>query len=246
MDRRRIGADGSPSTSAGRSRWRVYIDASDEPAAGSVLTRLLETMNVVPPATRIERGQEEGYVAIFDVEHGASGWSALIYDVLALGQKIGRAWRLSGSVDFELDGWCDDPSEGSVKSVQWILVRSSRSSAAPSVLEAQLDFLRALYEVTALGLIEWHESPDAHDTFRTEIGPDTLTVEIVSFEEGDASERTLVRIWGRDVWFTCAVGTEAHSLIMETLRLQILGWGSDATRAGLKRAQERLELLKGR
>ena len=114
--------------------------------------------------------------------------------------------------------------------------------------EAQIEFLESLHEASRRNVITWRKvEDDDRDAFEATVDGETLEVELlyVPGAPGRGSERGFVRVSGLKTYFTYAVGTRGHEIIMSMLSLHIHGW-ADGTASGLKslsRATQRVRAL---
>jgi hypothetical protein len=56
-----------------------------------------------------------------------------VVEVIALGQRVGRQWTLSGDILTDTDGWSNESSVSGVRSIQWML---DRRWTMPGIVDA--------------------------------------------------------------------------------------------------------------
>jgi hypothetical protein len=64
-----------------------------------------------------------GFVVAFWIELESQAWNDSVVEVIALGQRVGYQWTLSGDILTDTDGWSNKPSVSGVSSIQWMLDR---------------------------------------------------------------------------------------------------------------------------
>ena len=89
--------------------------------------------------------------------------------------------------------------------------------------------------------MKWEIAGD--DQFSSSLGDDVFEIEIIHLQRSqeDACERVLVRISGRDIYQTYAIGTRGYSLVMSMLRCCMPGRSE-----GSEGADKKLKALKSR
>jgi predicted NAD/FAD-dependent oxidoreductase len=111
------------------SHWRVWIESDRELGARRVLEGVFATLDVEPISSLLEPYRKGGHVASFRVEHRTVSWSETILAVISLAQRLGRGWRIYGSIEDDPSGWLavedsGDCSVSGVSSAEWRLERS--------------------------------------------------------------------------------------------------------------------------
>lgn len=81
------------------------MDATRPAGAEAVLRRVTDALRVDAVDTTVEPYPKGGHVARFGVTHGAGPWAERVVAVIALGERLGSGWRLSGSVWEDPSGW---------------------------------------------------------------------------------------------------------------------------------------------
>lgn len=102
--------------------WKVFIDANSEKKAEKVSKKFIAKLGVECALDKIEP-YSTGFVCTFSSIVNTSNWSECVLDSLALAQKVGRAWVLSGAIEDELDGWSNVSSVIGVNSIQLLVTR---------------------------------------------------------------------------------------------------------------------------
>lgn len=102
--------------------WKVFIDANSEKKAEKVSKKFIAKLGVECALDKIEP-YSTGFVCTFSSIVDTSNWSECVLDSLALAQKVGRAWVLSGAIEDELDGWSNVSSVIGVNNIQLLVTR---------------------------------------------------------------------------------------------------------------------------
>jgi len=110
------------------SHWRVFVESDREPGARRVLESVVAVLAVEPSDLTLEPYQKGGYVAEFRVEHPPASWAEAVVGVISITQRLGRGWRMFGSVE-------DDPSG-------WLVVERSGDCSVPGVSAAEWSLRR--------------------------------------------------------------------------------------------------------
>lgn len=110
------------------SQWRVFIESDREPSARRVLENVIAVLGVDASAPTLQAYHEGGHVAVFQVVLPAAPWAESVVAVIALGQRLGRAWRILGSIEDDPSGWLaversGDCSVSGVAAAEWSLAR---------------------------------------------------------------------------------------------------------------------------
>ncbi len=107
-----------------RSFWRMWTEAKSEEKAlrGFELVRgklgreaLDQSVEPYPKIT--------GFVVAFWIELESQAWNDSVIEVIALGQRVGYQWTLSGDILTDTEGWSNEPTVSGVRSIQWMLNR---------------------------------------------------------------------------------------------------------------------------
>lgn len=108
-----------------RSHWRVWLNTDSETKARTVLKWFFERLGREPADTTIEPySKTGGFVAAFVLEMEAIAWNDQVVEVIALGERVGRGWILTGDVFRAPDGWSNEASVSGVTSIGWSLAKA--------------------------------------------------------------------------------------------------------------------------
>ena len=125
-----------------QARWSVWTDATSEKSARNVAARLLREL--ARPAEQLAFApypKTGGWTFSFRTQVTGACWNDYVVDVIALGQRVGRAWILSGDVMHQLDGWSNESRISGVTSAQWQLwlaVRLDEPEVGPTSVETMV------------------------------------------------------------------------------------------------------------
>ncbi|WP_165248253.1 hypothetical protein [Paludisphaera soli] len=105
-----------------RSFWKIWTDARSE----AKTLRLFEQVRRNLDREALDRSIEpypklQGFVAAFWVEPEGGTWNDQVVEVIALGQRVGYGWRLSGDILTDVDGWSNESNVSGVRSIQLML-----------------------------------------------------------------------------------------------------------------------------
>lgn len=113
-----------------RLLWKMWVDARTEEKALKLCDRILKRMEKDSSERRAEPYPKTGgYVVSFttDLEHAR--WNDAVVEAIALGQRVGHGWTLSGSVEDNVSGWSNRTNIAGVESIEWSLIRGGGSDA---------------------------------------------------------------------------------------------------------------------
>jgi len=93
---------------------------------------VVDCLDVPHKGKKIEPYSKGGFVCSFEVAPNENEWPEVIVEALSLAQHIGRDWKLSGSfleafwklsgsIEDEVDAWSNDSSVHGVKSVHLVV-----------------------------------------------------------------------------------------------------------------------------
>jgi len=110
-----------------RSHWKIWFDANRVEGAEKVLRQVIDLLGVDALDTVIEPYQKGGHLGRFMVSHEAGSWSDIVVTVIALGERLGSGWQLSGAITEDPSGWLarehGDFRISGVTNVEWSLAR---------------------------------------------------------------------------------------------------------------------------
>jgi len=107
------------------SVWSVWSPAKSERSARKVHKWLEERLGRETVATTFEPYPKiGGWMFTFHVPLTGEIHSERVVELIALGQRIGRGWILSGDVYGDLSGWSNQPSVAGIQAIEWRLAES--------------------------------------------------------------------------------------------------------------------------
>ena len=117
-----------------RSFWKMWTEAKSEEKALRVFERVRGNLG----REALDRGVEPypkimGFVVAFWIELESQAWNDSVVEVIALGQRVGYQWTLSGDILTGTDGWSNESNVSGVRSIQWML---DRRWAMPRIVDA--------------------------------------------------------------------------------------------------------------
>ena len=116
-----------------RSFWKIWTEAKSEEKALRVSERVRCNLGrevldrSVEPYPKIR-----GFVVAFWIELESQAWNDSVVEVIALGQRVGYQWTLSGDILTDTSGWSNEAGVSGVRSIQWML---DRRWTTPGVVE---------------------------------------------------------------------------------------------------------------
>jgi hypothetical protein len=116
-----------------RARWHVWSTARSEKSARHVASRVLRLLGqpTIDPVVFAPYSKTGGWTFSFEVRLSGATWNDCVVDVIALGQRVGYGWRLSGDVTERLEGWSNEARIAGVTSIQWQLWPEEQYDDAP-------------------------------------------------------------------------------------------------------------------
>ena len=115
---------------ATRPFWKMWTEAKSEEKALRVFERFRRNLGreardwSVEPYPKIA-----GFVVAFWIELETQTWNDSVVEVIALGQRVGYQWTLSGDILTDTDGWSNESNVSGVRSIQWMLDRRWTTAA---------------------------------------------------------------------------------------------------------------------
>jgi hypothetical protein len=117
-----------------RSYWKMWTEAKSEEKVLRVFERVRRNLGREALDLSIEPYPKiTGFVVAFWIELESQTWNDSVVEVIALGQRVGRQWTLSGDILTDTDGWSNESSVSGVRSIQWML---DRRWTMPGIVEA--------------------------------------------------------------------------------------------------------------
>lgn len=109
------------------SVWSVWSPAKSERSARKVHERFEVRLGRKSVATTFEPYPKIGgwmftcQVSLIGQTHGER-----VVEIIALGQRVGHGWILSGDVYGDLSGWSNEPSVTGAQAIEWQMVEDDR------------------------------------------------------------------------------------------------------------------------
>jgi hypothetical protein len=106
-----------------RLNWKLWVNARSEQKALKLCERILERMEqeasekVVEPYPKIR-----GFVVSFVTSLEHERWNDAVVEAIALGQRVGHGWALSGSIHEDPSGWSCRTNLAGVEAIEWLLL----------------------------------------------------------------------------------------------------------------------------
>ena len=99
-------------------QWRLFVSANTEPAALTVASRHFERAQVETSALTVEPYEKGGYKVQARSEHATASWSDSVIAAIALAQRTGHGWSLSGLIIDELNLWSTSASTAGIEAIE--------------------------------------------------------------------------------------------------------------------------------
>jgi hypothetical protein len=107
-----------------RLLWRMWVDAGTEAKALKLCDRVLERMERSASGIRVEPYPKTGgFVVSFAVALEHARWNDAVVEAIALGQRVGHGWVLSGWIEDGPAASSNVTNVAGVKSIQWMFER---------------------------------------------------------------------------------------------------------------------------
>lgn len=104
------------------SRWTIWIDAKTEAKCSDLLDRLAVALQRTLKDLDVRLDPNTGsHKASCTVALEATSWNDAVVEVISLGQSVGYAWSLRGSVRDDLQGDCMSGRIAGIEGLQWHL-----------------------------------------------------------------------------------------------------------------------------
>lgn len=110
-----------------RALWTIFANATTEKATHKVAARLLKLLP--RPVEHLEFAQHPktgGWTFTFQTSLAGTTHNDAVVEVIALGQRVGYSWTLTGDVFGDLDGWSNEARVSGVTSLHWQLYYDDR------------------------------------------------------------------------------------------------------------------------
>ena len=100
-----------------KASWRVFTNAHDKESARVLLKRTIKALGVEASEAETEPYYKGGFLISFGTVPASSVWSEKVVELIALAEKVGRGWILSGSIIEALDLWSNESTIAGVQSI---------------------------------------------------------------------------------------------------------------------------------
>jgi hypothetical protein len=108
----------------------MWVDAKTEEKALKLCDRILKRMGRDASAKGVEPYPKTGgFVVSFAIGLEHARWNDAVIEAIALGQRVGDGWALSGSIGDDPRGWSNRTNIAGVESIEWTLVRGGGDAA---------------------------------------------------------------------------------------------------------------------
>lgn len=113
-----------------RLLWNMWVDAKTEEKALKLCCLLLERLEKETSGKKVEPYPKTGgFVVSFATNLESARWNDAVVEAIALGERAGHGWMLTGSVHDQLSGWSNEANISGVVSIEWTLLRGAASGA---------------------------------------------------------------------------------------------------------------------
>ena len=102
--------------------WTIFTNATTERATHKVSARVLKLL--VRPVEHLQFARYPktgGWTVSFHPPLSGATHNDAVVEVIALGQRVGYSWTLTGDVFGDLDGWSNKARVSGVTSLHWQL-----------------------------------------------------------------------------------------------------------------------------
>jgi hypothetical protein len=102
----------------------MWTEARTEVKALRVFERFRLNLDREVPDRSIEPYPKiAGHVVSFWIELESRSWNDAIVEAIALGQRVGYQWTLSGDILFFPEGWSNNSNVPGIRSMHWMMDR---------------------------------------------------------------------------------------------------------------------------
>ena len=88
--------------------WQLFTKDNSEDSINKIFDSVTKKINIPVSKSKIESSKERGVIIELTTPISEESWSLAVVRALAIGQKIGRAWHLSGNIEIEVDAWSNE------------------------------------------------------------------------------------------------------------------------------------------
>src|SRR5690349_17676379 len=100
--------------------WTVFTNVRSEKAARNIYRRLIQRLGREPASVTIERyWKTGGHLLYFAIQLASATWNDQVVEAIALGQRAGYSWTLSGEVSLDLSGWSIRAQISGIDAMEW-------------------------------------------------------------------------------------------------------------------------------
>ena len=105
--------------------WRLYTNCESEKNAKAVMNKATKKLKVKIEKSKIEPYHKGGYVCSFSNQLEIENWNEIPFLALALGQRIGRMWTISGDINSEFSAWSNESSISGIENIELGIERNA-------------------------------------------------------------------------------------------------------------------------
>ncbi len=105
-----------------KSFWRVFTETKSEKSARTVLGRFERTISQEIVLYKISNYYKGGHEITFELQHENNVRSEIIIEVISLGERVGRGWHLTGSIQNQPSGWTNSSTISGVTAINWDII----------------------------------------------------------------------------------------------------------------------------
>lgn len=113
-----------------RIQWTIFTNATTEKATRKVAERLLNLLD--SPAEHVEFAlytKTGGWTFSFQSLLSGATHNDIVVEAIALGQRVGYAWTLTGDVLTDPEGWSNEARVSGVTSLHWQFLHEGETAA---------------------------------------------------------------------------------------------------------------------
>jgi hypothetical protein len=115
-----------------RLLWNMWVEAKTKDKALKLCQSLLERMGKDATGKEAEPYPKTGgFVVSFATEIEDGQWNDVVVEAIALGQRVGSGWILSGDIYDDPSGWSNETKISGIRSLQWALKRGKKRMPIP-------------------------------------------------------------------------------------------------------------------
>jgi hypothetical protein len=103
------------------SHWRIWVNATTKDKALILLNRIAAEIGRVPLVAVASCSEDGGHRITFQVPLESKSWNDAVVELIALGERVGYAWQLMGSILDDPEGRSYKSRVSGVLAIQWSL-----------------------------------------------------------------------------------------------------------------------------